>query len=102
MKKEAKSFIRIIQNLKYPESDKAELATKLLFYGVDGSLKKASSNDTETYTNDYGTIFLKNEHVIRIKNESGVLEYEKESINFNYDYQIVINESPVNIAYIGN
>lgn len=30
MKKEAKSFIRIIQNLKYPESDKAELATKLL------------------------------------------------------------------------
>lgn len=65
-------------------------------------MKKASSNDTETYTNDYGTIFLKNEHVIRIKNESGVLEYEKESINFNYDYQIVINESPVNVAYIGN
>lgn len=43
MKKEAKSFIKIIQDLKYPESDKAELATKLLFYGVDGSLKKASS-----------------------------------------------------------
>lgn len=59
-------------------------------------------NDTETYPNDYGTIFLKNEHVIRIKKESGVLEYEKESINFNYDYQIVINESPVNVTYIGN
>lgn len=29
MKKEAKSFIRIIQNLEYPESDKVELATKL-------------------------------------------------------------------------
>ena len=37
-----------------------------------------------------------------VKSESGVLEYEKESINFNYDYQIVINESPVNVAYIGN
>ena len=59
-------------------------------------------NNEETYTNEKGTVFLKDEHIIRIKEESGRLEKEEYSIDFNYDYQIIINDDPCNVTYIGD
>lgn len=59
-------------------------------------------NNEETYTNEKGTVFLQDEHIIRIKKESERLEKEEYSIDFNYDYQIIINDDPCNVTYIGN
>lgn len=57
-------------------------------------------NNTQTYTNEDGTIFLKDEHVIRIKNESGIEKDDEESINFAYDYAIIIDQSPTNVIHV--
>jgi len=43
MKKEAREFIRMIKLLSYPESDKCELTTRLLYPAFIGASKKSSS-----------------------------------------------------------
>ncbi len=43
MKKEAREFIKMIKLLSYPESDKSELATRLLYPTFIGASKKSSS-----------------------------------------------------------
>lgn len=58
-------------------------------------------NNEETYTNDEGTIFLQDEHMIRIHNEPGTVINDKESIYFDYNWEVIINNDPCNVTYIG-
>lgn len=59
-------------------------------------------NDEKIHTNDEGTIFLENEHVVRICNESGTMTEDKYKIDFDYDYEIIINTNPTNVTNIGH
>lgn len=58
-------------------------------------------NNEETYTNDEGTIFLQDEHMVRIHNDFGTVIDEEESIYFDYDWKVIINNDPCNVTYIG-
>lgn len=58
-------------------------------------------NNEETYTDDEGIIFLQDEHMVRIHNEPGTVRYDKESIYFDYDWKVIINDDPCNVTYSG-
>ena len=59
-------------------------------------------NNEETVTNEQGTIFLKDEHMIRIKKDNSEIDDEKHSLHFYYNCQIIINDDPCNVTHIGS